>query len=507
MKTLVVFLSVILLVSKSEARSKQSHKDNCSFGERIYSSGDSWHPFLQPMGYLTCITCTCREGLVTCMNIRCPVIDCNGAKPVSVAGQCCKKYNENEGHRPGLTDSHNQPCEYKGLTYQHGELFSAEGIFNSRRNDQCVQCSCSDARVFCALRTCPVISCLNPIVLPDSCCPVCPDNGEEWEYDYYDIASDTLEETTTTTPNKQIRREHLFADVLKGEVILSGPISGVTGESSKEDSSESDEVGEDVSEWVAGPSTRKDWQEPRESDSRDCLSNGQIYGHGDSWNPYLFPFGRMNCILCTCKNTKTKCERLTCPADDELPCDSPVKLRGQCCKTCPDDADGAVVEEMEEAEECVMDRQTLLVYEYTPNSAEQMEHTGKLQFAIDNLKAKVIELHKFILEGGEVKDFEIEKLSAEEFVQLREQDRQGRFELAGASTEHRLRKLKRKETQLSENCREDCHRQINKLVGSLKPRQIEKRMNLCENNRDTRERGREGDNNDSNPGRRRRHEQ
>lgn len=34
-------------------------------------------------------------------------------------------------------------CEYNGTTYQHGELFMAEGLFQNRQPNQCTQCSCS----------------------------------------------------------------------------------------------------------------------------------------------------------------------------------------------------------------------------------------------------------------------------------------------------------------------------------------------------------------------------
>ncbi|NP_001158471.1 neuralin precursor [Saccoglossus kowalevskii] len=460
---LTVSLIICIGCKSIDARPRQNEKDSCSFGDLGYSSGESWHPYLQPIGYLYCITCTCREGLVNCMNIKCPALSC--PNPVSVPGQCCKQCSEDLG-RVSLSETHGSSCHYADKDYYHGELFSIEGVFNSHRDDQCVQCSCSDSRVFCALRNCPVVNCPQSVILPDSCCPVCPDKTDRWEYDYYD--TDYSEGAT----NQQKAREHLFSDVLKGEVILSGPIKGIGAEDAEE---EEDQI-EDMTSW----------KEPEEtSDGRECLSNGQIYEHGKSWNPYLFPFGKMNCIICTCRNTKTKCERLTCPEDHELACDNPVNILGQCCKSCPGDSDGAVM--VTEDDTCLLDRETLLIYEYRRNSAENMEHTGIQQYAIDNLKEKITELHKWQIEGGEMRNFEILKLSVEDFVQLREQDTQGRFELTGASTEHRLKKLKKKEKQLYDNCSEDCHREITKLLRTLKPREIEKRVNLCQNQRTLKE--------------------
>lgn len=34
-------------------------------------------------------------------------------------------------------------CEFNGTTYQHGEMFVAEGLFQNKQANQCAQCSCS----------------------------------------------------------------------------------------------------------------------------------------------------------------------------------------------------------------------------------------------------------------------------------------------------------------------------------------------------------------------------
>lgn len=40
-----------------------------------------------------------------------------------------------------------------------------------------------------------------------------------------------------------------------------------------------------------------------------CESNGKTYQNGQTWHPILFPFGRVDCILCRCQvsNVKTFC--------------------------------------------------------------------------------------------------------------------------------------------------------------------------------------------------------
>lgn len=33
----------------------------CLFGEKIYTPGQSWHPYLEPQGTIYCVRCTCSE--------------------------------------------------------------------------------------------------------------------------------------------------------------------------------------------------------------------------------------------------------------------------------------------------------------------------------------------------------------------------------------------------------------------------------------------------------------
>lgn len=33
----------------------------CTFKEKTYSPGDSWHPYLEPFGFMFCVRCACAE--------------------------------------------------------------------------------------------------------------------------------------------------------------------------------------------------------------------------------------------------------------------------------------------------------------------------------------------------------------------------------------------------------------------------------------------------------------
>lgn len=36
----------------------------CTFKDKTYSPGDSWHPYLEPFGLMFCVRCVCTEVLV-----------------------------------------------------------------------------------------------------------------------------------------------------------------------------------------------------------------------------------------------------------------------------------------------------------------------------------------------------------------------------------------------------------------------------------------------------------
>ncbi|XP_077864690.1 thrombospondin-2-like [Saccoglossus kowalevskii] len=57
-----------------------------------------------------------------------------------------------------------------------------DSIFHSNGSDwivnKCKKCSCKDSKVSCSLIECPVVTCKEPVVLEDQCCPVCSMNDE-----------------------------------------------------------------------------------------------------------------------------------------------------------------------------------------------------------------------------------------------------------------------------------------------------------------------------------------
>lgn len=95
----------------------------CTFKDKTYSPGDSWHPYLEPFGLMLCVRCVCTEvlfqtcfhtfkgalpkmsrmksvcnvgfffifqkGHVKCNTIKCPALSCKN--PVAEPQRCCPK--------------------------------------------------------------------------------------------------------------------------------------------------------------------------------------------------------------------------------------------------------------------------------------------------------------------------------------------------------------------------------------------------------------------------------
>nr|XP_033805428.1 chordin-like protein 2 isoform X2 [Geotrypetes seraphini] len=63
-----------------------------------------------------------------------------------------------------------------------------------------------------------------------------------------------------------------------------------------------------------------------------CIFHGKRYRPGESWHPYLEPYGLMYCLHCLCsQNASVSCHRIKCPP---LHCISTMTEPHQCCPRC-----------------------------------------------------------------------------------------------------------------------------------------------------------------------------
>ncbi|XP_061608610.1 chordin-like protein 2 [Phyllopteryx taeniolatus] len=66
-----------------------------------------------------------------------------------------------------------------------------------------------------------------------------------------------------------------------------------------------------------------------------CIFKDKTFKPGDSWHPFLEPFGLILCIRCFCtERGHVKCSTIKCPP---LPCGKPVADPEQCCPRCTDE--------------------------------------------------------------------------------------------------------------------------------------------------------------------------
>uniref|UniRef100_A0A8C4RVY9 Chordin-like 2 n=1 Tax=Erpetoichthys calabaricus TaxID=27687 RepID=A0A8C4RVY9_ERPCA len=277
----------------------------CTFQEKKYHPGDSWHPYLEPHGLMFCIRCTCSQ---VCYNrgvshsfIKCPTPPCEN--PVTETQQCCPKCL-------GLR-AKQKSCHHNGVIYQAGEMFTSNDLFPLRRPNQCVLCSCSNGNIFCGLKTCLTLTCATPVSLPDTCCQVCKDSLLNFFFHPINC--------------KRHSQNQCFGAQAKGKLVK-------TSHSTVSNTPRGINLKSFMHKGAAGTTMKIVLQEKHKRGIY-CIWLGKTYSHGEVWHPVLRPHRILECILCTCKDGIQECKKMACPS--EYPCEYPVKIEGKCCKTCP----------------------------------------------------------------------------------------------------------------------------------------------------------------------------
>ncbi|CAL8399742.1 unnamed protein product [Boreogadus saida] len=319
MKLISLFIFITWLAD-AELKTTKVSGTTCTFKDKIFSPGDSWHPYLEPFGFMFCMRCMCTEaGHVKCNTIRCPALTCENS--VTEPQQCCPRCPDEPRVPAGLRASV-KTCRYNGSVYQPGESFTKHDLFPSRQTNQCVMCTCWNGNIFCALKTCQSLSCSSPVPLPDTCCMVCRDQLTS--------GSSSIEDG-----NQQLNRGVRHSVDQCSEEPLVRDRSGVLGAtlSSLKSSPRSGPWGLGLGKLNlkgAADTTVKIFLQKKQQ--KACSYNSKTYSHGETWHPFL---GRvLECILCSCSDGLQDCRRITCP--NLYPCKRPTKSAGKCCKTCPE---------------------------------------------------------------------------------------------------------------------------------------------------------------------------
>uniref|UniRef100_A0A087YND7 Chordin-like 2 n=1 Tax=Poecilia formosa TaxID=48698 RepID=A0A087YND7_POEFO len=310
MKPMFLFFFIMWFPS-AELKPRRGSGVVCTFKDKTYRPGDSWHPYLEPFGYMFCMRCVCTEtGHVKCNTIKCPALACEN--PVTEPQRCCPRCTD-EPRIPAGLRAPVKTCSHNGTVYQPGETFTIQSLFSSRQSNQCVMCTCSNGNIFCALKTCQPVTCPSPVSLPDSCCSVCKDHSSS--------SGSSSTEDGTHQLNRGVRHS---VDQCSGEQ------SRVRSDRATRMKASARALSLSRLNLRGAPETTVRILLQRKH-QRVCLYNGKTYSHGDMWHPVLGKV--LECIVCTCIDGLQDCKRITCPG--QYPCQHPIKLAGKCCKTCP----------------------------------------------------------------------------------------------------------------------------------------------------------------------------
>uniref|UniRef100_A0A8C6XW84 Chordin like 1 n=1 Tax=Naja naja TaxID=35670 RepID=A0A8C6XW84_NAJNA len=331
----------------------------CMFQDKKYRVEEKWNPYLEPYGIVHCLECLCTErGNVLCMKVKCATLRCS--TPIHEPSKCCPRCPD----QPVVSDTRitGKACNYSGTIYQHGEMFSIEGIFKNKQPNQCVQCSCSEGKIYCALKTCPDLTCTSPVSVSDSCCQVCKGSNEESLRD------------------------------LDGDLIRQPAIRGA------------------VSQLVSTPFPMKGRPIP---DLHPffilvCISNGKTYSQGETWHPFLRNYGTVECVLCTCNGTKPKCKAIQCPY--QYPCEQPKKIEGKCCKVCP----GRLTIQLPDNQDYFCNEETFPVYE----AIRDISNGTLRQIALEKNETSEVEIYTWTIKKGILSSINTDTISKEEFREL-----------------------------------------------------------------------------------------
>uniref|UniRef100_A0A8C4W6S5 Kielin cysteine rich BMP regulator n=1 Tax=Gopherus evgoodei TaxID=1825980 RepID=A0A8C4W6S5_9SAUR len=349
----------------------------CSYHQHVYANGQ---PFVDPHSPCQRCQCTVRG----CSARDCPSALCTRPLP----GSCCQ--NNCNGERVLLPDplpqasphhtptpcprgqqvspplqlpSHDCPsalctrplpgsccqnncngCSYGGKEYPNGAEFP-------HPTDRCKQCHCLNGNVQCLSRRCPPLLCTEPILVPNGCCPQCPEPpsgclyaGVSYQhtqqfYDPSDSCRHCICANGTVTCQRQPCAPVLCTHPLQqdccrscdgchfqGQDLADGETFPAPGGRCEQCRCLRGEVS-------CGPLPCPGVTCPHPAvGSCDCpVCDGcSFHGRARS-NGERFPDPHDACRLCSCLDGSVTCVPVPC---SPTPCRNPVTLPGQCCPQC-----------------------------------------------------------------------------------------------------------------------------------------------------------------------------
>ncbi|CAH1781024.1 unnamed protein product [Owenia fusiformis] len=426
-----VILNILLVVSVTYLAISTSLEPAdgsvCTFDGLERQIGEVWHPELRPFGLMPCINCTCIEGAkVKCDSKECEKVHCNNLQ--TVPGKCCPVCQDNTPPSQDKDSFENtfeskRSCDYYGNMYTHGQTFGTDNTsLRPTRDDQCVQCICSDGEVLCHLKTCTNLSCKNQIQVLEDCCPICTDVHSPLDGD---------------------------SDLFDPDYVIS--------------------------------KTNKRPKKPRKS----CKTGGVVYKNGTVWHPIVGPFGKMKCVHCICMNGEVSCSKLECPSLASLPCSNPQPRHGQCCKSCPNDTNVVNTISPQNAATPFLTPSSLTphIVKKVPHNRPkkkkvkrpcprkkmdtvvyQADSETEIALIFDNVRMRTTQIYTWTIDGGHMTDFT--KRSIHDIgggVGILERGEQ-KYRITGSTSKKKISKFDNKVKKIMRKCQPKCKKQLMKKM-------------------------------------------
>uniref|UniRef100_A0AAR2KBW5 Uncharacterized protein n=1 Tax=Pygocentrus nattereri TaxID=42514 RepID=A0AAR2KBW5_PYGNA len=314
----------------------QNNCNGCSYAGKEYANGMHFpHPTDK------CRECHCINGNVQCLMKRCPSLQCSNR--ISTPGQCCPQC---PGQKPI------KPIPFILFFFLH--LFFSFQIF-----DSCQSCSCTDGKVSCHRKPCPLALCTHPIF--EQCCRTlrviylnlsaccfsgCMYNGEEHSngavfVDAYDPCGTCVcREGSVTCERRQCPAINCPFPV-QGKCCQSCEgcrYAGVEYLNGQEFPDPADRCNHCVCMSGHVTCSKKPCYNPGCTHPallsghccpvfcNDCRFHGRECGNGER-----FPDPQDHCQHCSCQNGGVSCAPVSCPV---VSCRRPVRPAGECCPVC-----------------------------------------------------------------------------------------------------------------------------------------------------------------------------
>lgn len=145
----------------------------------------------------------------------------------------------------------------------------------------------------------------------------------------------------------------------------------------------------------------------KEKHEKACVYNGRTYSHGEVWHPTFRSFLPLPCILCTCRDGKQDCHRITCP--DEYACAAPVQVDGKCCQVCPEDM-------VHPANEINTSSCRVSIYMFVPSTSENPKDNLR-KIAIERESSADVEIYSWKQVNEIFHLVKIQKINKQQFKQ------------------------------------------------------------------------------------------